>query len=82
MPSKEQQDLDEATTTGDDLARLRAALERVTAPALPRHISMAELRHRLEPSGTVILTCGNPSLMEDIEYVADHHHIHFEKEDW
>ena len=82
MPLKEQQDLDEAVASGEDSSRRRAALEKVTAPALPRHITQSELRQRLEPARTVILTCGNPSLMADIKFVADSRHIHFEKEDW
>jgi ferredoxin-NADP reductase len=82
MPVKEQQDLDEAAARGEDLSAWRVALEKVTRPVLPRHMSVTELRRRLDPPGTVILTCGNPSLMADIEYVADRHHIHFEKEDW
>ena len=82
MPLKEQQDLDEAAASGQDPSQWRAALDKVTVPALPRHISASELRRRLEPGRTVILTCGNPSLMADIRFVADHGHIHFEKEDW
>jgi hypothetical protein len=31
---------------------------------------------------TVILTCGNPSLMANIKYFADSNQIRFEKEDW
>jgi ferredoxin-NADP reductase len=82
MPLKEQQDFDEAAARGEDASRLRAALDKVTAPALPRHVSAGDLRQRLEPARTVILTCGNPSLMADIKYIADSQQIHFEKEDW
>ena len=82
MPSREQQDLDEAAVGGTDLAQWRVALEKATAPALPRHISSIELGQRLEPGRTVVLTCGNPALMADIKFVADSRHIHFEKEDW
>lgn len=82
MPLKEQQDLDEAVANGQDVSGQRAALEKVTAPALPQHISRDDLLQRLHPAGTVILTCGNPSLMADIRYIADSHQIHFEKEDW
>jgi hypothetical protein len=52
------------------------------APALPSHLSRGELLKRLDPPHSVLLTCGNPSSMEDIKYVADAHHIPFEKEDW
>jgi hypothetical protein len=40
------------------------------------------VRQRLEAGRTVILTCGNPSLMADIKYIADSNQICFEKEDW
>jgi ferredoxin-NADP reductase len=51
-------------------------------PVLPAHLSRRALLERLEPSRSVILTCGNPSSMEDIKYVADTQRIRFEKEDW
>lgn len=82
MPLKEEQALNEVLARGEDPSRARATLQKTTAPALPRHISRSELQQRLNPARTVILTCGNPSLMEDIKYVADAHRIHFEKEDW
>jgi len=59
-----------------------AALARAVAPALPRHVSQAELLKRLDPSRTVLLTCGNPVSMADIKHVADARQIRFEKEDW
>jgi ferredoxin-NADP reductase len=51
-------------------------------PVLPHHVSREELLKRFDPSRTVVLTCGNPASMEDIEYIADTHYIRFEKEDW
>jgi hypothetical protein len=54
----------------------------LVAPVLPRHIASDAVRQRLEPGRTVILTCGNPSLMADIKYIADSNQIRFEKEDW
>ena len=54
----------------------------LVAPVLPRHIAPDDVVQRLEAGSTVILTCGNPSLMEDIKYLADSNHIRFEKEDW
>lgn len=54
----------------------------LVAPVLPRHIEPDDVRQRLEPGRTVILTCGNPSLMADIKYIADSNRIRFEKEDW
>jgi hypothetical protein len=51
-------------------------------PSLPDHVSKSELQKRIAPAHTVVLTCGNPSLMTDIKYIADTRQIHFEKEDW
>src|SRR5439155_20326887 len=44
-----------------------------------RRIPRSELQKRLNPARTVILTCGNPSLMADIRYIADRHRIRFER---
>ena len=82
MPLKEEETLQSILAGGGDPTRAKAALARVTAPALPKRYSQAELRKRLAPSETVILTCGNPSLMEDIKVIADANQIKFEKEDW
>jgi ferredoxin-NADP reductase len=54
----------------------------LVAPVLPRHIAADDVRQRLEAGRTVILTCGNPSVMADIKYIADSNQIRFEKEDW
>jgi ferredoxin-NADP reductase len=59
-----------------------SAPARAVTPALPAHVSRAELLERLDPSRSVLLTCGNPSSMADIQHVAEVHHIRFEKEDW
>lgn len=59
-----------------------AALARAVAPALPRALSRPDLAKRLDPSRTVLLTCGNPVSMADIKHVADAHQIRFKKEDW
>jgi ferredoxin-NADP reductase len=82
MPTREQQDLAEARAKGEDEGRLKAAVERATVPALAKRLSPTELQRRLEPGRTVILTCGNPSLMADVKYIAESNQIHFEKEDW
>jgi ferredoxin-NADP reductase len=82
MPTKEQEQLEAAIARGEDASRARQALDRTVAPALPRHLSRNDLLARLDPSRSVLLTCGNPSSMEDIKYVADSHRIPFEKEDW
>lgn len=82
LPMKEEQDLQETLARGGEILPARAARESAVAPALPRHVSREELRIRLDPARTVILTCGNPSLMADIKHIADTCGIHFEKEDW
>jgi ferredoxin-NADP reductase len=82
MPLKEQQELQAALAAGEDASRARAALESAMIPALPRCVSRSELRKRMDPAHTLILTCGNPSSMADIKYVADTNRIRFEKEDW
>ena len=82
MPVKEEEEVEAAKARGEDAARARAALARVVAPALPSHLSRNDLMKRLDPARSVLLTCGNPSSMEDIKHVADTHHIPFEKEDW
>jgi ferredoxin-NADP reductase len=70
LPLKEEED-------GDPRA-IEAAVRPVLPPRLPR----AELRRRLEPAKSVLLTCGNPASMADIKRVADAVGMRFEKEDW
>ena len=82
MPAKEEQDMEAAMARGMDASRAKAALAKVVAPTLPTHVSQTELVKRLAPSRSVLLTCGNPSSMEDIKHIADTHRIPFEKEDW
>jgi ferredoxin-NADP reductase len=82
MPLKEDADLAAAEAQGGDVAAARRALERAVTPALPREISAERLRERLRPAETVILTCGNPSVMADVETVARAQGIRLEKEDW
>ena len=82
MPVKEEQDVDAVIARGDDASRAQAALAKVVAPALPSDGSLSELVKRFDSSRTVLLTCGNPSSMEDLKYVADTRRIPFEKEDW
>jgi ferredoxin-NADP reductase len=82
MPLREEQSLLEAEAKGQDPAPARAALTSVVRPALPGHLSSEELRKRLDPPQTVVLTCGNPYLMADIKFIADAKGMRFEKEDW
>lgn len=82
QPTREEEELKQARQSGGDVALAAAAVERAMKPALPRHLSRATLRERLDPAATVILTCGNPSSMADIRVVAETVGARFEKEDW
>jgi hypothetical protein len=82
MPLKEEQDVSEAGARWEDVSKTKAVLERTVRPVLPQQISLNDLRPRIDPPRTVIITCGNPWSMEDIKYVADANHLRFEKEDW
>ena len=82
MPLKEEQALNEIASRGEDTSKAKAALEKTVRPVLPQHLSRQALEERLNPSRTVILTCGNPLSMADIKFIADANRIRFEKEDW
>ncbi|MBI3178398.1 MAG: hypothetical protein HYZ27_01980 [Deltaproteobacteria bacterium] len=82
MPLKEEEALSEARAQGRDVAAATQALERAVKPRLPAHLTRAALQARLAPTDTVVLTCGNPSLMADIAAIAAAQKMRFEKEDW
>lgn len=82
MPMKEEQDLKDAVARNEPVAACQAALDQAIRPILPAQHPAGNLRERLNPSHTVILTCGNPSLMADIQTIAVTHGFRFEKEDW
>ncbi|MCI0560048.1 MAG: hypothetical protein MN733_16285 [Nitrososphaera sp.] len=82
MPLKEEQELRAAQAQGKDVEEVKAFLERTVKPVLPSHVSKKSLLERMDPSSTVILTCGNPLSMADIEFIAKTNNIRFEKEDW
>jgi ferredoxin-NADP reductase len=50
--------------------------------ALPRNRPLAMLQKRIEPAKTVVMTCGNPQGMADIQSIASQAKMRFEKEDW
>jgi NAD(P)H-flavin reductase len=52
------------------------------ALAPPATSPRASLQDRALPADTVILTCGNPSSMADIKFIAESNKIRYEKEDW
>jgi len=53
-----------------------------TAPTFPRNRPLELLQKRVDPAHTVVLTCGNPSAMADIGWLAAQTGMRFEKEDW
>jgi ferredoxin-NADP reductase len=82
LPIKEEQDLREATAQGSDTSKAKAALEKTIKPTLPKYFSPEALQERMNPTDTVVITCGNPWSMEDIKYAAETAGMKFEKEDW
>lgn len=82
MPLKEEEDVQKAVKKGEDPVELKRTLEKTVKPVLALHCSPKALLDRMDPPRTVILTCGNPSVMEDIKYIAETNKIRFEKEDW
>jgi ferredoxin-NADP reductase len=59
-----------------------APKEPIVPPRPPRDKPAASLRERIQPSRTVVLTCGNPDGMADIAWIAAQAGMRFEKEDW
>jgi NAD(P)H-flavin reductase len=83
LPLKEEDDVAEARARGEKSDRYEAALAKVVRPRLPASgLSLEGLRARLDPKRTVVLTCGNPSSMSDIQHIAEVVGMRFEKEDW
>ncbi len=82
LPLREEEELEEARAAGGDSTPAAAALDRATRPRLPEGIDPEDLRRRLDPARTVVLTCGNPSAMDDVRRVADRTGMRFEREEW
>ena len=82
LPMKEEEVLSAAKSGKGDLARAEAGMKRTPKPKLPKHISVSELQKRFDPAKTVILTCGNPWSMADIEETAKRNKIRYEMEEW
>ena len=82
MPLKEEQDIQEAAAKGADTSKAKAALDKTVRPVLPVQWSLKAVQDRMDPAGTVVITCGNPWSMEDIKYAAEARGMKFEKEDW
>ena len=82
LPTREEEALGEAKEKGKDPARAQAALDKTVRPVLTPQISPQRLRDRFDAAKTVIMTCGNPWSMADIELTAKRRQIHFEMEEW
>ena len=82
MPLKEEEDLAQAILTHSHVEKAKAILSKTVRPALPAHLAEDMLKARLSPAKTVILTCGNAQVMNEIKKVAEFRQIQFEKEDW
>ncbi len=82
MPLMEEEALRAASDRGAGVAEAQNALNKTERPILPVHRPRELLLDRMDPKNTVILTCGNPDVMEDIRQIAAVREIPFEKEDW
>lgn len=82
LPLKEEEDLRQAMSEGQDESVAAAAVEKTIRPELPRRIELGALRRRLNPEALVLLSCGNPNSLADIEHVAKVKNIRFEREEW
>ena len=82
LPMKEEEVLAEATAGNGDLVRAEAGMKRTPKPELAKHLSVTTLRDRFDPAETVIMTCGNPWSMADIELTANRNKLKYEMEEW
>lgn len=82
LPTAEDEAVAEARARDGDVARAERDRARAVPPTLPRHLSARTLRAGITPSKAIILTCGNPASMADIERTAARAGLAFKKEDW
>ena len=81
LPTAEE---DKQTNAKSDVSRVAAelALTRLVHPVLPRHVHVSDLRERVAPVSSVLLTCGNPASLADLRSTAARREIRFELEEW
>jgi ferredoxin-NADP reductase len=82
LPMAEEEWLEEARRQSLDTRQAAAALDAAVRPRLPAEADPDSLRARLDPARTVVLTCGNPVVMEDVRRVAERASMRFEREEW
>ena len=82
LPMKEEEDVDAATAGGSSVAEAEGALAQTPRPALPAGVDLARARSRLDPASAVVLTCGNPASMADVQRTAARVGIRCEVEEW
>jgi ferredoxin--NADP+ reductase len=78
----EEDGLEEVRAQGADARAAVATLEGAVRPRLPAGADPEALRTRLDPERTVLLTCGNPAVMDDVRRVAERAMMRFEREEW
>jgi ferredoxin-NADP reductase len=82
MKSKEEEDLELAQNGGAGFGEPDARAHRAVSAQLPEHHPAEMLRERMPPGPTIVLTCGNPRAMADIETIAKANNFQFKKEEW
>jgi ferredoxin-NADP reductase len=82
MPLKEGETQAAAPSGTGASAQPQPALAQAVRPVFPERHSVQALRQRFDASNTVVLTCGNPSAMADVQAIASANQFRFEKEDW
>src|SRR5258708_8530963 len=81
MPLKEEEDLAAVRARGGDVGSAEKALARTVRPRLPDHVNQRRLRDRLDPTQTVVLTCGNPAGMAHVGMIPGRPPLPHQKED-
>ena len=82
LPLLEEEILAEAGNSADRRVIAEAALRKAVMPLLPSYISKSDVQRRMPPASTLIMTCGNPTAMQDIGRIAKTVGASFTKEEW
>jgi ferredoxin-NADP reductase len=82
LPTREQEEVEEARAAGRDVAAALQALDRSTRPGLGSGVDGKALRARMPEGRTTVLTCGNRAGMEDIRRICEKAGYRFEMEEW